>query len=104
MADGQTVRAFVAIELTASIRALLSTVQQELQEELAEAAVPCAGSRPSVHLTLQFLGDVPVEQLDSIKHALGQACWVPQFELTLGGLGVFPNVRRIRVIWWVGLS
>ena len=105
MAEGQAVRAFVAIELSAPVRALLATVQQELREGLEEAAHAVRWVAPqSVHLTLQFLGDVPSGQVDSIKHALGQAVvGVPQFELTLGGLGVFPNMRRIRVIW-VGLE
>jgi 2'-5' RNA ligase len=54
----------------------------------------------SVHLTLQFLGDVAPGDIASITDALRGVCATRSpFELALEGLGVFPNPRRPRVVW-----
>ena len=53
-----------------------------------------------MHLTLQFLGDVPSESLPKIEAALNRStAGVATFELQLGGIGSFGN----RVIW-VGIE
>lgn len=98
----ETVRSFVAIELP-----------QELRRELAELVDRLkSGGQTGVrwvdpwgiHLTLKFLGDVAVDRVDDIIDALAEAArGVPYFRLSVGGLGVFPNPRRVRVAW-VGVS
>ena len=62
-------------------------------------------ARPeSIHLTLKFLGQVPVEAVARVAEALAAAVdGQPAFGVTAGGLGVFPGVRRPRVVW-VGLA
>jgi 2'-5' RNA ligase len=96
------VRSFVAIELP-----------EELKSELIELnRLLKSGGHPGVrwvdprgiHLTLKFLGDVAVDRLDDITAALAKATQgISSFKLEVGGLGVFPNMRRVRVAW-VGLS
>ncbi len=97
----ESVRAFIAIELPSAAQALLQTVQQELREGMGRAGGAIKWVRPeSIHLTLQFLGDVPVRDLQAITGAIQRACeGVPPFELSVEGLGCFPNARRPRVIW-----
>jgi 2'-5' RNA ligase len=104
-ASSGAVRSFIAIELPASLRALLATVQQELSVSLGDAAGAIKWVRSDgSHLTLQFLGDVRPEQIGAIQQGIERACAeVAPLTLDVGGLGVFPNVRRPRVIW-VGLG
>ena len=53
-----------------------------------------------LHVTVKFLGDVPEMKLGVIQSAAeGVAKRTAPFFVVLGGLGVFPNNRRPRVIW-----
>ncbi len=57
-----------------------------------------------IHLTLQFLGDVPVGRVDAIVDALNQtAPSVAAFDLSPAGVGAFPGLKRPRIIW-VGVA
>lgn len=54
----------------------------------------------NIHLTLKFFGEVPPDRLDVIAEALQFA--VPgtgPLGLSLTQPGVFPNLRRPRVVW-----
>jgi len=51
------------------------------------------------HVTLQFLGNVPDEQVTEISKALDSVSKVQPFPARLGGGGAFPRVARGRVIW-----
>jgi 2'-5' RNA ligase len=89
-------RLFIAIELPKTTKEALAKVQDHLK-----GARAVRWTRPEqIHLTLQFLGNVPIEKMEAIIDAL-QAT-VPHlvpFELTLTGVGAFPNLKRPRVIW-----
>jgi 2'-5' RNA ligase len=54
----------------------------------------------SVHVTLQFLGNVPANLVPQISAAVKEACeGTGPLNLVLGGIGAFPNVGRPRVVW-----
>jgi RNA 2',3'-cyclic 3'-phosphodiesterase len=91
------VRAFIALELPEAARRALVTLQSRLkQERLAVRWVRPEG----IHLTLKFLGDIPMEQIDPIGRALSVAIkGYGPLRLSIKGLGVFPGVRKARVIW-----
>lgn len=55
-----------------------------------------------LHITLKFLGEVKEKEIEAIKKRLGDVKFTP-FEVSLGGLGVFPNEKQVRVIW-IGLN
>jgi 2'-5' RNA ligase len=97
-----TWRTFIAIELDEELRGNLGDLQKHLREQLAPRSVRWV--RPGgIHLTLKFLGDTPVGQVDEVKSALAEAASeVGPFTFPVGGLGCFPNTRRPRVVW-VGL-
>lgn len=58
----------------------------------------------SVHLTLKFLGNIDTGLTGRITAALEEACrGIRPFSLEISRLGVFPNARRVRVVW-VGLT
>jgi len=97
------IRSFVAVELNDAAREALGRLQGQLNQQVPPRTV--RWTRPdSIHLTFQFLGDVPPEQVETLGKALQTACaGLPTFEMTLEGLGVFPNPKRPRIVW-VGLS
>jgi len=96
MAD---IRSFVAIELSEELRAALASVQQQLRPQVPPRTVRWTAPE-SIHLTLQFLGDVAPAAVAPITDALRGVCANrPAFDLALEGLGVFPNPRRPRIVW-----
>jgi len=101
--NAEQVRAFIAVELPQETKSELA----HLQEKVKGACGYCParwGAVENIHLTLNFLGDVPLSKLDAIKSAVTQACrGFDTFELTLAGLGAFPNLENPRVVW-VGLN
>ncbi len=99
MAD--TKRTFIAIELDALIRARF----EELQRVLRRAEADVRWVKPDrAHLTLKFLGEATPEQIEAMEAALDEiAPATAPFGVAFGGLGVFPNERRPRVLW-VGIS
>jgi RNA 2',3'-cyclic 3'-phosphodiesterase len=94
-------RLFVALELPDSWRLALTAWQSQLR------AVSPEGSwvKPeNFHLTLQFLGSTPEEQLAAVSEAVKLAAGsCAPFALNLRGAGAFPQARRARVLW-VGLQ
>jgi len=53
------------------------------------------------HLTLSFLGEVDESRLEEICAAAGEvAVRHSPFSLSVTGTGVFPDWRRIRVVWF----
>lgn len=51
-----------------------------------------------IHITIKFIGDVDDKQVDAIKNAL-QNVHHPPFDAEINGIGVFPDVNHINVIW-----
>lgn len=51
-----------------------------------------------LHVTLVFLGDVPVGELPAIVAALEPLADLPPVDLSAGGLSGFPHERRARVL------
>ena len=94
-----TLRTFIAIELDGKLRTGLGRVQDILQAEVPPRSVRWV--RPEgIHLTLKFLGNTTMAQVDQVQAALAQAAVrVQPFTFTVGGLGCFPNTRQPRVVW-----
>lgn len=89
------IRAFVAVrvdcgpELRRAIREL---------NEMGRAVR--ALSPDQLHVTLKFLGDVPLEQTAAIAGAVAEAVRdAPAFTAELRGLGTFPHLDRPTVVW-----
>ena len=93
------IRSFVAVELTDEVRQALAAVQRDLKAQAPPGVA--RWTRPdSIHLTLQFLGDVPPDRVEAVAGALRAACaGRASFAFELAGGGVFPNPSRPRVVW-----
>jgi 2'-5' RNA ligase len=97
----EQIRCFIAVELTQEIKAALS----QLQGQLKTGQFPVKWVNPyGVHLTLKFLGNVNADMTSQITEATAEAAQgLSPFKLEVKELGVFPNLRRVQVIW-VGVS
>lgn len=97
----EEVRSFVAIELPDKLKEELRSLEAQLKSG-GNSFVKWVDPQ-SIHLTLKFLGNVPSGRLDDIVKVLeGVVAGIPPFHLEVKELGVFPNLRRLQVIW-VGL-
>ena len=92
------IRSFIAIPVPgAGIRAL-EDAMEKLDSELGGGVrwVRAEG----IHLTLKFMGDIHAEMAERVLAVLPPvAARFAPFELSISGLGVFPNPRRPRVLW-----
>lgn len=97
----QTIRTFIAIEIPTAIQEKLIEIQTDLAKFVGRVSWV---KRGNIHITLKFLGDVQANQIESISSALKQIAQThSSFNINFGGIGVFPNPRRPRVIW-VGIT
>ncbi len=94
-----TIRTFIAIDLSEPVKRQITREQQHLRREPATRVVRWVKTE-NIHLTLQFLGDTPTRDLQAIEEVLRQVCTAHRpFVLEFGALGCFPNVHSPRVVW-----
>jgi len=98
------IRTFIAVDIPPAPQAALAAAQEALQA-VRGARDAVKWVRPGIiHVTLQFLGDVPASRVEAVGDAVARACaGVPAFTLRLSEAGAYPNTRRPRVVW-VGLG
>jgi len=97
----EKIRSFIAIELPEEVKKALSDLQNKFKKS---GSLPVKWVDPgNIHLTLKFLGDVDADSIEGILKAMEEAVKgaVP-FNIEVKGLGVFPNMNRIQIVW-VGL-
>ena len=90
-------RAFIAFKLPADVVDSLKVLQSGLKKR----GHNLRWVHPeNIHLTLKYLGDVPAEELQEVKHVIGEvARHQVVFSIEAKGLGVFPTVKKARVLW-----
>lgn len=89
------VRSFIAVDPSKKLREGVLAFVEQLRSETK--GVKWADS---FHLTLRFLGGVEEGLLQTIKDRLTRvAVRHRPFSLEVGGIGVFPNPARPRVVW-----
>ena len=98
----EQIRSFIAIELPGDLKSLLDRLEAQLKAE-KQPWVKWV-SPGSIHLTLKFLGSIPVDKTIEITGAIEEATrGISPIHLKVEGLGVFPNPRMVQVAW-VGVS
>ncbi len=88
-------RLFVAAGLPSSVTASVRGMRQRLAAH--DASVRWVRDE-SLHVTLKFLGPAPPARLGAIEETLASVA-MPPFEVTVAGVGFFPNPRAPRVFW-----
>ncbi|WP_136717584.1 RNA 2',3'-cyclic phosphodiesterase [Halorientalis salina] len=90
-------RLFVSIDLDG-----LGEEVADLQDRFSDVPGLKMTDPEQAHVTLQFLGDAPSHRVEDIVEALDDAvaeAGVGPFTAEFGGLGVFPSLDYISVIW-----
>lgn len=99
----ETYRLFIAIELPPSLRPALQSTLKALQQAVPANTVKWV-QPDKMHLTLKFLGDVPIRQIGAIESGLQAAiAGHSPFTIEVANLGCFPNFSRPNVLW-IGLN
>ena len=92
----EQVRSFIAIKLPDELK--LGLVQLQARLKLGKPPPVKWVDPHGIHLTLKFLGNVPVDKLGDITKAIEEAArGISPFHLEVKDLGVFPNLRRVQV-------
>jgi 2'-5' RNA ligase len=93
------IRSFIAINLSSEIEKNLGEVSSKLKERLPDVPVRWVPT-PNIHLTIKFLGDVSVSNIEVLKKILkSEAGRHAPFVFSVGHLGAYPSMSRPRVIW-----
>jgi 2'-5' RNA ligase len=95
----ETYRTFIAIELPPDIRLQTKAYVDELRAGFPDVRASW-GREDNLHLTLKFLGDVPVSRIDALSQACAHVAGkVGPFELAVSGCGTFPPHGKPKVLW-----
>ena len=94
-----SVRAFISLAVPAEVIGKILRCQKELARTTGEAIRWTSGEQ--IHLTLQFLGNIPPAEVEQLQTRLAPLARV--LRLCARGTGAFPSLGRPRVIW-VGLT
>ncbi len=93
------IRAFIAIDLPPDVQDCLEQVSAELKEQVGEKCIRWVPVS-NIHLTLKFLGDVSLKNLNVLQEILSAEVMAQKpMEISIGRLGAFPKIRRPRVLW-----
>ena len=102
MPSDNTIRTFLAIEIPGEILDQFERIQYRLGRSMT--GVIRWAKPESIHLTLKFFGNITERDIRSIRDALEpRARALGPVDLSIGTLGVFPNLNRPRVLW-VGVT
>ena len=72
-----------------------------MQNQIEKTGATIKFTEPeNLHFNLKFLGETPENEIDSIKGVLNNVSkHFEQFKVHIGGIGVFPSLNYIKVIW-----
>ena len=92
----ERIRAFVAMDMDeASVVSKLVDAQRALRDVGADLKLV---EPENIHATVRFLGEVPAATIELVKEQMNEVKFSP-FGMEFVGLGAFPNLRRINVVW-----
>jgi 2'-5' RNA ligase len=91
------IRSFLAFELPRDIKHEVFRISGEVKKSGLEAGWVRPGN---IHLTVVFMGDVKEQDIPYIISAIDNiTIKYEPFGISLGGMGLFPDIRRPRVLW-----
>jgi 2'-5' RNA ligase len=77
------------------VRENLTKAEEELEQTRADIKLV---EKENLHFTVKFLGEIPDSAIGEVDARVGTLA-LRKMEVDVRGLGVFPDVRRPRVIW-----
>jgi 2'-5' RNA ligase len=95
----ETWRVFIAIELPRTLRARIAEHTKELRDPVSYARASWAREE-NLHLTLKFLGEIHVAEVEALSEAIKTAAHANEkFDFRIGDCGAFPPAGQPRVLW-----
>jgi len=92
----ESIRSFIAFDIEEpQVVRNISNVQSMLAETGAHLKLV---KPENVHITVRFLGNISPFQVDEIYNEMKKVDFSP-FQIEIKGVGVFPSIRRINVVW-----
>jgi len=88
-------RLFTAIDIPAEVQRNL----HGLLDRLRPTAKIAWSTVEKLHVTTKFIGEWPEHRLEEMKGTLQKVCSPGAIEITVRGLGWFPDARSPRVFW-----
>ncbi len=90
-------RAFLAVDVDPNLTYKIREIQNQLAEANPNVKMV---EQENLHFTFKFLGDITPEKTESIIEVTEENIkdYSP-FNITIKGMGVFPNLDYIRVVW-----
>lgn len=103
MSPAKSVRLFIAADLSPDAVNIVRRCQEELGKGMRPVRIRWVRT-DQLHLTLKFLGNVPIDAVGELEDALAQATESHSpIQLALDKFGAFPGFERLRVLW-IGLN
>ncbi len=94
-----SVRAFFAIQLPQLVKANIKTSIAALQQDISNPNLRWVKPE-NLHITLKFLGEVDLQLMEMYSKLVNERMGeFKTFELGIKGLGVFPQIKKARIIW-----
>jgi len=91
------IRTFIAVDLPQDIKMEVDRFTSAFRSQAREIRWVNA---QNLHLTLRFLGDIPEGSVPGLAENIkNNVDGFGVFDLSLSGVGGFPNLKRPRVIW-----
>lgn len=95
----ETWRIFCALSFPPQVRTRVMQHIAKMREGLPEDQTSWSREE-RVHLTLKFLGEIPIASVPTFSQAVSRAvAGIRSFPIVVEGAGIFPNSRRPRVLW-----
>jgi len=92
----ECIRSFIAFDLdNEAILKKMMTIQELLVKTGADLKPV---ETQNIHITLRFLGEIRVENVEKIYEEMRKVKFTP-FQAKIRGVGAFPNVNNPRVVW-----
>jgi RNA 2',3'-cyclic 3'-phosphodiesterase len=86
-------RVFLAVEISeGEVLKKIQTFQKDVQIDAKPTKID------QIHFTLEFLGEIDQVKCDQVKDIIKKISF-SSFDISLKGVGGFPNLKNPRVIW-----
>jgi 2'-5' RNA ligase len=94
---GGEMRTFIALEVPENIQKEVFSLKENISSHYAKIRWV---KKENIHITLAFLGEIVEDVIEQVKERLQLVSKKHQtFTMTLQGVGVFPQMKRPRVLW-----
>ena len=94
-------RSFIAVEVPENIQEEVFSLKENVSPDFAKIRWV---KKENIHLTLVFLGEIAEDITEQVKEKMRQVSKKHKvFNMAFQSSGVFPNLRRPRILW-VGVT